>query len=225
MRRRCCPYPYGRPPSQIGTVDQEESTSWVHPKGALAETGSVLAVSAAPKKSTWVGFPAKNQPGWGFPIDGGGPHGAAGRRAGGDVTGSPRATRGRTTSGARGGVGLCRGRWQLAHEELSAASAAARFGSDWDQAAVHRAWFRRTFNNIARQVAGEIVTRAITSHVTQAMTEHYSHVGRDEKLAAAGSVVRLVLGPREGDRAEVPSGGSGGGSSPDSDSPDAASNS
>jgi integrase len=54
--------------------------------------------------------------------------------------------------------------------------------------------FRRTFNNIARQVAGEIVTRSITGHVTQAMTEHYSHVGREEKLAAAGSVVRLVFG-------------------------------
>lgn len=53
--------------------------------------------------------------------------------------------------------------------------------------------FRRTFNNIARQVAGEIVTRSITGHVTQAMTEHYSHVGREEKLAAAGSVVRLVF--------------------------------
>jgi hypothetical protein len=65
---------------------------------------------------------------------------------------------------------------------------------------------------------GEIVTRAITGHVTQATTEHYSHVGRDEKLAAAGSVVRLVLGPRDGDRAEVPSGGSGGGSSPDTHS-------
>jgi hypothetical protein len=26
------------------------------------------------------------------------------------------------------------------------------------------------------------------------MTEHYSHVGREEKLAAAGSVVRLVFG-------------------------------
>lgn len=53
--------------------------------------------------------------------------------------------------------------------------------------------FRRTFNNIARQVAGEIVTRSITGHVTQAMTEHYSHVGREEKLAAAGGVVRLVF--------------------------------
>jgi integrase len=66
--------------------------------------------------------------------------------------------------------------------------------------------FRRTFNNIARQVAGEIVTRSITGRVTQAMTEHYSHVGREEKLAAARSVVRLVFGP--GGRG---SGGSSGG--------------
>lgn len=72
--------------------------------------------------------------------------------------------------------------------------------------------FRRTFNNIARQVAGEIVTRSITGHVTQAMTEHYSHVGREEKLAAAGNVVRLVFGG-----AEPPSGGSGGGSPSDTD--------
>ena len=53
----------------------------------------------------------------------------------------------------------------------------------------------------------EIVTRSITGHVTQAMTEHYSHVGRDEKLAAAGSVVRLVFAAKM-----AASGGSGGGS-------------
>jgi hypothetical protein len=39
------------------------------------------------------------------------------------------------------------------------------------------------------------------------MTEHYSHVGRAEKLAAAGSVVRLVFGGGSGG-----SGGSSGGS-------------
>ena len=76
-----------------------------------------------------------------------------------------------------------------------------------DQATVHRPWLPRTFNNIARQVAGEIVTRSITGHVTQAMTEHYSHVGREEKLAAAGSVVRLVFAAKMGT-----SGGSSGGS-------------
>jgi len=79
--------------------------------------------------------------------------------------------------------------------------------------------FRRTFNNLARQVAGEIVTRSITGHVTQAMTEHYSHVGREEKLAAAGSVVRLVFGrlltptlSSPSEEREIGSGGSGGGS-------------
>jgi integrase len=73
--------------------------------------------------------------------------------------------------------------------------------------------FRRTFNNIARQVAGDIVTRSITGHVTPAMTEHYSHVGRAEKLAAAGSVVRLVFGGGSGE-----GGGSSGGSAEDSKS-------
>ena len=56
---------------------------------------------------------------------------------------------------------------------------------------------RRTFNNLSRQVAGEIVTRSITGHVTAAMTEHYSHVGKDEKLAAAGSIVRMVFEKKE----------------------------
>ncbi len=67
---------------------------------------------------------------------------------------------------------------------------------------------RRTFNNLSRQVAGEIVTRSITGHVTTAMTEHYSHVGSQEKMAAAGSIVRMVMGTD----AEGKNGGSGGGS-------------
>jgi len=54
---------------------------------------------------------------------------------------------------------------------------------------------RRTFNNLSRQVAGNIVTRAITGHVTEEMTEHYSHVDRAEKLRAADQVVALA-GPR-----------------------------
>lgn len=68
--------------------------------------------------------------------------------------------------------------------------------------------FRRTFNNLSRQVAGEIITRSITGHVTTAMTEHYSHVGSQEKLAAAGSIVRMVMGTDT----EEKNGGSGGGS-------------
>jgi integrase len=51
---------------------------------------------------------------------------------------------------------------------------------------------RRTFNNLSRQVAGNIVTRAITGHVTDEMTEHYSHVDRAEKLRAADQVVALT---------------------------------
>jgi hypothetical protein len=73
---------------------------------------------------------------------------------------------------------------------------------------------RRTFNNLSRQVAGEIVTRSITGHVTQAMTEHYSHVAGTEKLASAGQIVRLVFAkPAEDGSAQ--SGGSGGGPSPE----------
>src|SRR5580765_4294349 len=51
---------------------------------------------------------------------------------------------------------------------------------------------RRTFNNLSRQVAGVIATRAITGHVTEEMTEHYSHVDRAEKLRAADQVVALA---------------------------------
>jgi integrase len=43
---------------------------------------------------------------------------------------------------------------------------------------------RRTFNNLARQAAGEIVTRAMTGHMTPAMTEHYSQVTLAEKTKA-----------------------------------------
>jgi integrase len=70
---------------------------------------------------------------------------------------------------------------------------------------------RRSFNNRSRQVAGEIVTRSITGHVSQEMTEHYSHVGREEKLAAAASVVKLVFGERPEEERSA-SWGTGGGS-------------
>jgi integrase len=68
---------------------------------------------------------------------------------------------------------------------------------------------RRTFNNLARQVAGEIVTRSITGHVTAAMTEHYSHVDAREKLAAASKILLLLapaseVGDQVGDRIDPP---------------------
>lgn len=58
---------------------------------------------------------------------------------------------------------------------------------------------RRTFNNLARQVASGEVVRSITGHVTAAMTEHYSHVDVREKRAAAAGVLRLVRGGQLGD--------------------------
>ena len=53
---------------------------------------------------------------------------------------------------------------------------------------------RRTFNNLARQVAAGEVVRSITGHCTPSMTEHYSSVGTSEKLAAATRVWVLVAG-------------------------------
>ncbi len=53
---------------------------------------------------------------------------------------------------------------------------------------------RRTFNNLSRQVAGDIVTRSMTGHVTDAMTEHYSFVESEEKMAAVTSISRLLQG-------------------------------
>lgn len=56
---------------------------------------------------------------------------------------------------------------------------------------------RRTFNNLARQAAGEIVARSMTGHTSTAMTEHYSHVTLDEKNKAIAEALGL-LGPRDG---------------------------
>lgn len=38
------------------------------------------------------------------------------------------------------------------------------------------------------------MARAITGHVTVAMTDHYAHVDRDEKKAAVEGMLRLVQG-------------------------------
>ena len=45
-----------------------------------------------------------------------------------------------------------------------------------------------------------MVTRALTGHVTEGMTAHYSTVGLDEKRAAVAGVVGLVSLPKTGDR-------------------------
>jgi integrase len=51
---------------------------------------------------------------------------------------------------------------------------------------------RRTWNNLLRQVAAGEVVRATTGHVTEAMTEHYSHVHQNEKAQAATRALSLV---------------------------------
>jgi integrase len=50
----------------------------------------------------------------------------------------------------------------------------------------------RTFNNLARQAAGEIVARSMTGHTTTAMTEHYSHVTLEEKNRALSVALGLL---------------------------------
>jgi integrase len=59
---------------------------------------------------------------------------------------------------------------------------------------------RRTFNDLTRRAGADgMVTRALTGHVTESMTAHYSTVGLDEKRAAVDGVVRLVPLPKSVD--------------------------
>ena len=60
-----------------------------------------------------------------------------------------------------------------------------------DRMTVHG--FRRTFNNLLRQVASDaVVVRSMTGHATPEMTEHYSHVASAEKHKALTNLVHLV---------------------------------
>jgi integrase len=61
---------------------------------------------------------------------------------------------------------------------------------------------RRTMNNLLRQVAQGEVVRSVTGHVTERMTEHYSHVSRDEKDVAFAKVISIVR-PAKAPAAEV----------------------
>lgn len=55
---------------------------------------------------------------------------------------------------------------------------------------------RRTLNNELRKRADHMVVRAITGHVTEGMTEHYSHVALEEKTAALATLdVARLVGP------------------------------
>jgi len=59
---------------------------------------------------------------------------------------------------------------------------------------------RRTFNDLTRRAGADgIVTRALTGHVTEGMTAHYSTVGLDEKRAAVAGVLNLVPLPKSVD--------------------------
>jgi len=55
---------------------------------------------------------------------------------------------------------------------------------------------RRTLNNTLRQVAEGEVLRSITGHVTEAMSEHYSHVSLGEKHGAVKRMEALVEATR-----------------------------
>ena len=63
--------------------------------------------------------------------------------------------------------------------------------------------FRRTFNNLLRQATTGEVVRSMTGHVTERMTEHYSHVDADEKRAA----VLRTLAPLSRAATSSPAGG------------------
>jgi len=64
--------------------------------------------------------------------------------------------------------------------------------------------FRRTWNNIARRRAGGVVVRAMIGHASEAMTDHYSLVDREEKRAAAEDVAACLSGSKGDDRSQVP---------------------
>ena len=75
---------------------------------------------------------------------------------------------------------------------------------------------RRTCNNLLRQAeVDRIVMHATIGHSSDRMTEHYSHVGTQEKLAAVSRLVAVVapakmgpkVGPDPGNDGEPPSDG------------------
>jgi integrase len=51
---------------------------------------------------------------------------------------------------------------------------------------------RRTFNNLARQRTSREILKSITGHTTDAMVEHYSMVGADEKMIVSRDIAELA---------------------------------
>jgi hypothetical protein len=57
---------------------------------------------------------------------------------------------------------------------------------------------RYTFNHLAKRLTERDVVRAITGHVTEAMTTHYDWIDLDEKRAAVTGVARLLRDSSDG---------------------------
>jgi integrase len=64
--------------------------------------------------------------------------------------------------------------------------------------------FRRTWNNLLRQVASGAITRSMIGHETEEMFLHYSHIEREEKQSAAERALALVDGHKVEHRVEGP---------------------
>ena len=77
-----------------------------------------------------------------------------------------------------------------------------------DRFALHG--FRRTWNNLLRQVASGAITRSMIGHETEEMFLHYSHIERDEKQSAVERALALVDGHKVEEKVE----GSGAASDP-----------
>ena len=81
--------------------------------------------------------------------------------------------------------------------------------------------FRRTWNNMARRVAGGVVVRAMMGQASEAMTDHYSLVDRDERRATAELVAARFLAAKN-DEPEQNSGERTASPEAGNESPDAA---
>lgn len=62
--------------------------------------------------------------------------------------------------------------------------------------------FRRTWNNLLRQVASGAITRSMIGHATEEMFLHYSHIEREEKQSAVDRALALVDGSKVEHRVE-----------------------
>ncbi|MGB5503987.1 MAG: tyrosine-type recombinase/integrase, partial [Polyangiales bacterium] len=70
--------------------------------------------------------------------------------------------------------------------------------------------FRRTWNNLLRQVSSSAITQSMIGHETEEMFLHYSHIERDEKHSAVERALALVDGSKVEEKVE----GSGAASDP-----------